>query len=50
MQSSTTTLQEGSAETQNEVKNLHQNKATEFDPDQFDKQTAMLSVDNAVKT
>ena len=29
---------------------MHQDKATELDPNQFDNQIAMLSVDNAVKT
>ena len=45
-----TTLQKGLKEMQNEVKNLHQNEATELDPDKFDEQTAMLSIENAVKT
>ena len=42
MQSSMTTIQTG-------LKDM-QNKATELDSNQFDNQTAMLSVDNAVKT
>ena len=35
---------------QNEVKTLHPIQATELDSNQFDNQTAMLSVDNAVET